>query len=573
MTAEESARIVGIDLGTTNSLVAVVEGGRPRVLPVDGRPLLPSVVGIDGEGRLIVGEVARNQLLVAPERTVRSIKRQMGKPGATVHLGATSYTPEEVSSFILRRLMEEATLALGSGLHRAVITVPAYFTDRQRQATVRAGELAGLEVVRLLNEPTAAALAYGCERRGASTALVYDLGGGTFDVSVVELGEGITEVRASHGNRELGGDDFDAKIVDWLLARFQEQHGVDLRQDRVAMARLTRAAEAAKIHLSNHAYAEIREEFLATAGRRSLHLHAELERSAFEAMIRPLLAGTVDSVRRALKDSGLDTRAVDEVLLVGGSTHIPAVWTLVAETMGQEPRQDLNAEEVVALGAAVQAGVIAGEGVEAILVDVAPHSLGVRALAIDAGGRVDDDRYVPLIRRNTAVPVSRSEFFYTLTPDQDQVRIDVYQGEDTVASRNTHLGSVHFTKLSPSPKGGQREVLVAFDYDVNGILHVGVVDRRSGRKEEVQLDTVALRTAGPGAAAAPSEEVRLLRARLEALAGRWAAAGAGTAAPPPDAPQRLAELLERIPQAEAPSAEVERWCEDAAGFLFDHEGD
>jgi molecular chaperone DnaK len=573
MTAEESARIVGIDLGTTNSLVAVVEGGRPRVLPVDGRPLLPSVVGIDGEGRLIVGEVARNQLLVAPERTVRSIKRQMGKPGATVQLGATSYTPEEISSFILRRLMEEATLALGSGLHRAVITVPAYFTDRQRQATVRAGELAGLEVVRLLNEPTAAALAYGCERRGASTALVYDLGGGTFDVSVVELGEGITEVRASHGNRELGGDDFDARIVDWLLARFQEQHGVDLRQDRVAMARLTRAAEAAKIHLSNHAYAEIREEFLATAGGRSLHLHAELERSAFEAMIRPLLAGTVDSVRRALKDSGLDARAVDEVLLVGGSTHIPAVWTLVAETMGQEPRQDLNAEEVVALGAAVQAGVIAGEGVEAILVDVAPHSLGVRALHVDSDGSVDNDRYVPLIRRNTAVPVSRSEFFYTLTPDQDQVRIDVYQGEDTVASRNTHLGSVHFTKLSPSPKGGQREVLVAFDYDVNGILHVGVVDRRSGRKQEVQLDTVALRTVEPGAGAAPSEEVRLLRARLEALAGRWAEAGAGAAAPPPEASQRLAELLQRLPQAEAPSAEVERWCEDAAGFLFDHEGD
>ena len=560
---------MGIDLGTTNSLVAVVEAGRPRVLPVDGRPLLPSVVGVDAQGRRIVGDAARNQYLTAPERTVRSIKRQMGKPGATVQLGGAAHSPEEISSFILRRLAEEAALQLGHAVSRAVITVPAYFTDRQRHATVRAGELAGLEVVRLLNEPTAAALAYGCDRAGASTALVYDLGGGTFDVSVVEMGGGITEVRASHGDRELGGDDFDARIVDWLVARFRQEHEVDLRREPVAMARLVRAAETAKIRLSDHPFAEIREEFLASRNGRSLHLHAELARSEFEGMIRPLLQGTVAAMQRALKDSGLDARALDEVLLVGGSTHIPAVWNLVAEELGCEPRQDISAEEVVALGAAVQAAVISGDGVDAILVDVAPHSLGVRTLQFDEDGEPDDDHFVPLIRRNSAIPVSRSECFYTVTPEQKTVEVEVYQGEEAVASRNTHLGKLLFSDLSPAADGREREVLVVFDYDLSGILHVNVVDRRSGRKEEMHLDTVSLREA-PEAGLLSADDVTLLD-RLRGLRERWAAAPGTSGSTSND--REIAELIATAERARAGEggADLDGWREDAASFLFEYE--
>ena len=551
---------LGIDLGTTNSLVAVVEGGRPRVLPVDGRPLMPSVVGVDAQGRRIVGEVARNQHLTAPLRTVRSIKRQMGRPDAAVTLGETRFTPEEISSFILRRLAEEAALQLGRTVQQAVITVPAYFSDRQRQSTVRAGELAGLEVARLLNEPTAAALAYGCERSGASTALVYDLGGGTFDVSVVEMGGGITEVRASHGNVELGGDDFDALIVDWLLRAFRDEHHVDLRSDLVAMARLQRAAEGAKIALSAHPYVEIREEFLATRGGRSLHLHAELERRAFEAMVRPLLDGTLESVRASLRDSGLDARALDEVLLVGGSTHIPAVWELVANELGREPRQDISAEEVVALGAAVQAAVIAGQGVDAILVDVAAHSLGIETLHVLEDGSLDHDHFEPIIRRNTAIPASRSQFFYTTRSDQDTVDIHVYQGEETVASRNTPLGQLRFTDLSPAADGGPREVLVAFDYDLNGILHVGVVDRRTGRREEMRLDTVGLGAADEGGL--PAAAAALLE-RLRAVEALWSAQR------PDDA--GLAAELDGLLHEAGTEPLTEDWQERAAAFLFENE--
>ncbi len=452
--------------------------------------MLPSVVGVDAQGQRIVGQAARNQYVVAPERTVRSVKRRMGRPERDLALGADRYTPEEISAFILQRLIEAATAGLGHKVDRAVITIPAYFADRQRQATLRAGELAGLRVERLLHEPTAAALVYGLNRSGVQTALVYDLGGGTFDASVVEMGDGITEVRATHGDRELGGDDFDARIVDHLAETFQQAHRVDLRQDRVAMARLWRAAEAAKIHLSNHAYVQIREEFIASHGGKALHLETELTRQDFEAMIRPLLDGTLDAVRRALRDASVDPRVLDEVLLVGGSSRIPLVRELVAEELGREPRQDLDPDCAVALGAAVQAAMIEGRDVDAVLVDVCPHSLGVRVL--DTAGIVpDDDVFVPLIHRNSAIPVSRSEFFYTSHPEQDTVRVRVYQGEDRQASRNIELGHVLFRGLSPSETGGPREVLVAFDYDVNGILHVAAVDRRSDRREEATLQALA----------------------------------------------------------------------------------
>jgi len=552
--------IVGIDLGTTNSLVAVVQAGRPRVLSVDGAALLPSVVGLDEQGQRLIGQAARNQYVAAPERTVRSIKRQIGKPDYRAALGEATFTAEEISSWILRRLAEAAASELGEDIRRAVITIPAYFSDRQRQATMRAGELAGLEVVRLLHEPTAAALVYGLNREGAETALVYDLGGGTFDVSVVELDTGITEVRASHGNRELGGDDFDALLVDALLRQFQEQHGVDLRGDRLAMARVVRAAEAAKIRLSDHPYAEVREEFLATKGGKALHLEAELSREGFEEMIEPLLAGTLESVRRALKESGVDARALDEVLLVGGSTRIPRVRELVAEELGCDPRQELDPDLAVALGAAVQAAVISGAGVDAVLVDVCPHSLGIRARGL-RGGQEDYDMFVPIIPRNTAIPVSRSERFYSAHPDADTVKVEVFQGEAQAASRNTPLGEMMFHKLSPDPDGGSREVLVAFDYDINGILHVAAIDRRNGKREEMHLHTAALAEVAAAGSALPPEAAALL-GKLRTLQGRLEGSPATGA-------------LELIAQAEAFGTDVgsealTSWQEAASGFLFEH---
>ncbi len=558
----DSDVIVGIDLGTTNSLVAVVQGGHPRILPIDGSPLLPSVVGVDERGQRIIGQTARNQYVAAPERTVRSIKRHMGEPGYRVRLGDAEYTPEEISAFILRRLADAASEQLGVEVRRVVITIPAYFADRQRQATMRAGELAGLEVVRLLHEPTAAALVYGMGKADAENALVYDLGGGTFDVSVVEVGAGLTEVRASHGNRQLGGDDFDQLIVDELVRDFEAEHKVDLRRDKLAMARLVRAAEAAKIHLSDHPYVEIREEFLTSSRHgRPLHLEAELSRDRFEELIEPHLLDTLEAVRRALKDSQLDPRALDSVLLVGGSTRIPAVRELISKDLGREPRQDIHPDEAVALGAAVQAAAIAGEDVDSVLVDVCPHSLGIRAISI-RGGVQDDDAFVPLIHRNTVIPVSKSEFFYTVTPEQSEVDIEVFQGEEPVASRNTHLGDLTFTGLS---KNGdrQREVLVAFDYDVNGILHVAAIDRKSGKRTEAHLHTVSLEAVAESAAAG---ELSTLLSRLRKMEGD-------------DLSEEVRSSLQTlIAQGEDVAAvkdseRIDAWQEQAADFLLDHGGE
>lgn len=552
--------VLGIDLGTTNSLVAIVEEGQPRVLSVDGSPLLPSVVGLDERGQRIVGMAARNQFVAAPERTVRSIKRQMGRPDYRAALGESTHSPEEISSWILARLAEAAAAELGRQVRRAVITIPAYFSDLQRQATMRAGEMAGLEVVRLLHEPTAAALAYGMQLVSAETTLVYDLGGGTFDVSVVELDQGLTEVRASHGNRELGGDDFDALIVEELLRQFQERHGVDLRPDRLAMSRLLRAAEAAKITLSSHPYAAIREEFIATRGGKPLHLEVELSRERFEEMIEPLLAATLDSVRRSLRESGLQAADLDEVLLVGGSTRIPRVRELLAEELRQEPRQEIDPDQAVALGAAVQGAVIAGQAVDAVLVDVCPHSLGVRAVGQRAGAD-DDDMFVPIIRRNTAIPVSRSERFYTVYPEQDTVKVQVYQGEDPAASANTRLGELTFANLAADPDGGCREVLVAFDYDVNGILHIAAVDRRTGRREEMHVHTSTLAEVPGEEQGLPAEAAALL-GRLQSLLPRLAGSPEAGA---------LEELIAGAATLRGGVTEgLSAWLEAAAGFLFEH---
>jgi len=478
--------VIGIDLGTTFSLVAVVEQGHPRIITHEGERLLPSVVGWSLEGELLVGTAALNQYVLEPDRTVKSIKRRMGSAEPVAAAGHR-YTPQQVSAFILRELKARAERDLGHPVERAVITVPAYFTDAARQATWEAGELAGLEVARIINEPTAAALAYGLDRQADQRVVVYDLGGGTFDVSIVELSEGVIEVRSSHGNLRLGGDDFDELVLDHLAGGFQAQHGLDLRQDRRALARLRRAAEQAKITLSDFPYARVTEEFIAsTPAGGGLHLDVELTRTRFEELLRPLLQSTQVSIDIALKDAGLRARDLQKLLLVGGSTRIPLVRQMLAEHLGQEPRAEVHPDEAVALGAAVQGAIIAGDPIDAVLVDVAPRSLGIETTRFVLGHPLHD-RYSQLIPRNTTVPCSKAGSFYTVTPDQDSARIRVFQGDEAVASRNEPLGEFLFEGISPAPPGRQREVIVRFDYDVNGILRVSAIDRSTSRSEGITI--------------------------------------------------------------------------------------
>ena len=505
-------KIVGIDLGTTFSLVAVVEQERPRILADRGERLLPSVVGFSGRGELLVGTPARNQYVLEPNNTVRSIKRKMGS-SERVTLAGRQYTPQEISAFILRKLAATAERELRQPVQKAVITVPARFGDAARQATKDAGEIAGLEVVRIINEPTAAALAYGLNREEDQFVAVYDLGGGTFDVSIVELSRGVIEVRASHGNPKLGGDDFDELIVQRVADDFRREHAIDLRHDRRALARLVRAAEKAKIELSDHPYARIVEEHIAQKGRLALHLDHELSRDQLEKMIGKLVRSTLDSVDFALKDAGLKARDLSKVLLVGGSTRIPLVRRLLAEHLDVEPRSEVHPDEAVALGAAIQAAIIAGEPIEAVLVDVAPYSLGIETVQFIRDFIVPD-RYSVLIPRNTAIPCSRAESYYTLTPEQDQARIRVYQGEDPAASKNTLLGEFVFSGLSPAPDGRNREVVVQFDYDVNGIVQVSAIDRRTQRQKGITI-TASRQRLSEGEKAAAKETLAALDRPLE----------------------------------------------------------
>lgn len=475
--------IVGIDLGTTNSEIAVIESGEPVVISDENnRRMLPSIVGISPDGEVLVGVEASNQYIASPERTIRSIKRKMGTKDR-VKMAGQKYTPQEISAFILRQLKKIAGPKLGE-VKKAVITVPAYFSDVQRQATKDAGEIAGLEVVRIINEPTAAALAYGIDKGEDQFILVYDLGGGTFDVSVVELNSGIVEVRASHGNTKLGGDDFDQRIVNYVVEKFKQEHDVDLRKNRQAMARLTRAAEAAKIELSNRPFATIREEFIATKKKNMLNLEMEISRSQFEGMIRDLITPTLDSIKTALDEAGLQARDIDKVLMVGGSTRIPLVIDTIADWIGKPLHREMNPELCVAMGAAIQAGIIAGEPIDAILVDVAPHSLGISVASVMAG-MLMTDRFSTLIRRNTTIPVSESDVYTTLHDNQDAVEIKVYQGEKPTASENTLLGT--FKLKVPPARAGEPEVVVTFDYDVNGIVHVSALDRKTKRKNKITV--------------------------------------------------------------------------------------
>ena len=496
--------IVGIDLGTTNSEVAAFDAGKVQVLESGQNKLLPSVVGLSPSGELLVGEAARNQLVLYPERTVRSIKRKMGS-SETVSLGERQFRPPEISALILRELAAWAGRALQQTVEKAVITVPAYFSDAQRQATREAAQLAGLEAVRILNEPTAASLAYGEGSR--HNAMVYDLGGGTFDVSIVALEGDITEVLASHGNNQLGGDDFNDLLAEHLLATFQHNYGIDLRRDNpVARARVWWAAEEAKRRLSFEPETTVREEALVTLDGKPLHLELEITRERYESMIRPLLEQTLESVSKALADARKSPSDLDAILLVGGSTRTPLIAEMLKERTGITPREEIHPDLCVALGAGVLASRLGGHDVERVLVDVSPYSFGVSYLG-ERGGVPYPHCYKPILRRNSPLPITRTERFYTSHAYQEEVEICVYEGEDEDALRDILVGEFQVKGLTPVRD--ENEVLCRMSVDLDGILHVTAIEKRSGLSKHI---TIARALESKSEA-----EIAEARKRLEAL--------------------------------------------------------
>ncbi|MEW5865444.1 MAG: molecular chaperone DnaK [Bacillota bacterium] len=472
------SRVVGIDLGTTNSVIAVMEGGEAKVIPnAEGSRLTPSAVGFSKTGERLVGQVAKRQAVTNPERTILSIKRKMGT-NHRVRIDDKEYTPQEISAMILRKLKDDAEAYLGERIEKAVITVPAYFTDSQRQATKDAGRIAGLEVLRIINEPTAAALAYGLDKGQDHTVLVYDLGGGTFDVSILELGDGVFEVKATSGNNHLGGDDFDKRIVDYVAEEFRKQYGIDLRKDRVALQRLTEAAEKAKVELSGLLTANISLPFItADSNGQPLHLDMTLTRAKLEELTRDLVEMTLGPTRRALEDAGLEPKDIDKVILVGGQTRMPLVQQAIRDLIGKEPHKGVNPDEVVALGAAIQAAVLAGEVRDVLLLDVTPLSLGIETL----GGV-----FTKLIERNTTIPTTKKQIFSTAADNQTTVEINVLQGERPMAADNVSLGRFQLTGIPPAPRGVP-QIEVAFDIDVNGIVHVSAKDLGTGREQKITI--------------------------------------------------------------------------------------
>jgi molecular chaperone DnaK len=477
--------IIGIDLGTTNSEVALIRERQPHVFEEDGDPILPSFVGLSEDGRLLVGKAAKNQWVLAPERTVKSIKRKMGQD-VKVRLGDQEYRPQEISAMILRTLRDRAARQLGAAVDKAVITVPAYFNDAQRQATREAGELAGLDVVRILNEPTAASLTYDPSQRELRRMLVYDLGGGTFDVSIVQAQEGVVEVLASHGDTQLGGDDFDDLLLKHVADHFQQEHGVDLRANLVAKARVLRAVEAAKRHLSYHPFARIEEEFIAEKEGRALHLNMEISREEYEDMIRPLLDRTMERVQRALDDSHLTGSAIDKVVLVGGSTRTPLVSRLLEERLNQPTHSEVNPDLCVAMGASIQAAIIAGADVGAVLVDITPHTLGIKCLDEFRGYAGFPFRFAPILRRNTPLPASRSDVFHTVYDHQTEVEIEVYQGESDDVRHNHRIGRFRIEGLGQVPAGNQ--VVVQLDLNLDGMLKVSARERATGLQKQITIE-------------------------------------------------------------------------------------
>jgi len=474
-------RAVGIDLGTTNSVVSVLEAGEPVVIPnAEGSRTTPSVVGFSRNGEILVGEVAKRQAITNPDRTVRSVKREMGRKDWNVEVDGKRWTPQEISAQILTKLKRDAEAYLGDSVAQAVITVPAYFDDAQRQATKEAGQIAGLEVLRIINEPTAASLAYGLDKQHDQTILVFDLGGGTFDVSLLEIGEGVFEVKATHGDTHLGGDDWDQRVIDWMVREFKNAHGVDLAADRMALQRLKEAAEKAKIELSQVAETTINLPFVTATAEGPLHLEMKLTRSEFERMTADLVERTEGPFRQAVKDWGKDVSAIDHVILVGGATRMPMIQDLVRKlTGGQEPHKGVNPDEVVAVGAAVQAGVLKGDVKDILLLDVTPLTLGVET----KGGI-----FTKLIERNTTIPTRKSEIFTTADDNQTTVEIHVLQGEaETVFSPGVRsLGKFHLMGIPPAPRG-MPQIEVAFDIDANGIVNVSAKDLATGKEQQMTI--------------------------------------------------------------------------------------